>query len=275
MESLQRLGSIDMGLEPEGLITGSLYLMPDRYASSVEMWTTYNQILERVRALPGVSEAGLSAELPIEGGFGCTVQGFEDPTVYDHLSDIGLSTCAGQEPTSPGYFEAARIPLLQGRVFTDRDNNDPASGSVVVSRAFADRFWPGEDPIGKGVAPSGRNVPPFYHVVGVVGDVPARSLDGDPAIAIYYPMVHHPDTPTNWRGFQPSWMRIVVRTELADPLSIAPELRAAVRAVDPLIPLDDIRSMESIVSESVARYTFTSVLLSIAAVVALTLAAVE
>ena len=156
------------------------------------------EILDRVESVPGVASVGMTAELPAQGGFGCTVQGFEEQAVYDRLSDLGLSTCAGQEPTTPGYFEAAGIPLLRGRTFTMGDNDDPATGAVVVSQAFADRFWSGEDPIGKGVAPNGRRDDPFYRVVGVVDDVPAGALGAGPAVAIYYPVVAHPETPGTW-----------------------------------------------------------------------------
>lgn len=272
--TLRELRALDPGVQAEGVLTAGLYLTPSRYRSDREIWRAYAEILERVRAIPGVTEAGMSAELPIEGGFGCTVQGFEDVTVYDRVREAGLTTCAGEEPTTPGYFESLGIPVLQGRSFTDADNDDPSSGAVVVSRAFAERFWPGEDPIGKGVAPHGRTEPPFHHVVGVVGDVPAGSLHGRPAMAIYYPVVAHPETPDRWGGWSPTTMKLVARTGLTDPLRIVPELSRAVTAVDPTAPLTDARSFERILAESTARFSFTSALLNLAAFVALLLAAV-
>jgi predicted permease len=185
-----------------------------------------------------------------------------------------MTTCAGEEPTTPGYFEAAGIQVVQGRTFVDADNDAPDRGAVVVSRAFAERFWPGEDPIGKGVAPRGRTVPPFFHVVGVVGDVPANSLDGAPAMAIYYPIVHKPPEEGNWDWWRPTSLNLVVRSELADPASILPAVRGAVATVDPTAPVANARSLEQIVAESTARITFTSILLGIAALTALFLAAV-
>ncbi len=89
-------------------------------------------------------------------GFGCTVQGFEEPIVYERIKAAGLTTCAGQSPTSAGYFEALRIPLIAGRYLSDDDNLAPERAAVVVTKAFAERFWPGENPIGKGVNPNGR-----------------------------------------------------------------------------------------------------------------------
>ncbi len=274
VESMQRLNAIDAGVDAEGMLTAGIFLSPERYEDDAAMWGAYRQILDRVRAVPGVSGAGMTSELPVLGGFGCTVQGFEDTRVYDRLQDAGLTTCAGQEPTTPGYFEAAGIPLLQGRTFTNADNDNPATGAVVVSRAFGERFWPGENPIGKAVAPSGRTEGPFYQVVGVVGDVPAGSLDGEDAIAVYYPIVHHPETPGNWGGWWPLNMSLVVRTDLADPLALAAQIRRAVQEVDPSIPVAHVAPMEQIIGASTARFRFTSVLLGIAAAVALILAVV-
>jgi predicted permease len=274
LESLRRLQAVDPGVDPEGVIAASIHLTPGRYTSDVEIWRAYEQILSGVRSIPGVTAAGGSAEIPLEGGFGCTVQGFEDPGVNERLSAGGMTSCAGQEPTAPGYFEAAGIPVLRGRTFVDADNDDPERGAVVVSQAFAERFWPGEDPIGKGVAPNGRTVPPFYHVVGVVGDVPASSLDGAAAVAVYYPIAYMGPSEGRWSWWRPTSMDLVIRTELADPASILPGVRRAIEAVDPTIPLANARSLEQVVAESMARVTFTSILLGIAAAMALFLAAV-
>ncbi|HZD03646.1 MAG TPA: FtsX-like permease family protein, partial [Longimicrobiales bacterium] len=164
VESLRRLGDLDPGMDPEGVVAASVYLSPARYPDDLSVWNAFDRMLEGVRAIPGVTAAGMTQDLPVEGDFGCTVQGFRDPAVREHLNDVGLSICAGQEVTTPGYFEAAGIPLLQGRTFTDTDDDDPSTGAVVVSRAFAERFRPGQDAIGKAVAPNGRTVPPFHHV---------------------------------------------------------------------------------------------------------------
>jgi hypothetical protein len=154
-----------------------------------------------------VSAAGLSGEVPVQGGYGCVVQGFEESVVYDRLREAGLTTCAGQEPTTPGFFEAMGIPILEGRALAAGDNEGGAPAVVVVSRAFADRFWPGENAIGKGVAPSGRTNGPFYRVVGVAGDVAASAGEGqDPlsqrAVAVYYPIQKHPGA--GWQNVDPA-----------------------------------------------------------------------
>jgi ABC-type lipoprotein release transport system permease subunit len=139
-----------------------------------------------------------------------------------------------------------------------------------VSDAFAEHFWPGEDPIGKGIGPSGRSKPPFYRVVGVVGDVYPSSLTDKPAVAVYYPVTRIPDT----SGWWPNAMYLAVRTELSNPMALLPAIRGAVQEVDPSIPVAKVEEMQTIVDRSMSRLSFTMVLLGVAASVALLLAAI-
>jgi putative ABC transport system permease protein len=190
-----------------------------------------------------------------------------------------MTTCAGQTRVTPGYFETLGVPLLEGRLLEPGDNDDPTRAAVVVSKAFADRFWPGEDPIGQGVGPGGRGVPPFFHVVGVVGDVARRSTQGQPplsqtAMAIYYPGVDTPLETGNRGRWWPGTMTLVVKTDLADPTSLVPELRRIVSAIDPELPLANARLMRGVVDEAMADVSFLSLRMAISAVVALSLAAV-
>ncbi len=157
LRGFARLRSIDPGMAPDGVLTVEWFLPDQRYDSLSKDWRFHDDVLTRIRAMPGVIAAGASEELPMLTGFGCTVQGFEEPIVYERIKAAGLTTCAGQSPTTAGYFEALRIPLIAGRYLTDDDNLAPERGAVVVTKAFAERFWPGENPIGKGVNPSGRS----------------------------------------------------------------------------------------------------------------------
>jgi hypothetical protein len=270
MESFRRLRSVDSGIQPAGVLTLRLFLPYPRYDSIPKMWRFHSAALERVRALPGIAAAGLTSDLPLSGGFGCTVQGFEDRAVSERLAEAGGTSCAGQEPTSPGYFEAMGIPVLRGRGLTREDLDFPERGSVVVSQAFADRFWPGEDPIGKGVGPSGNNRPPFYRVVGVVGDVYNEPPAGERAVAIYYPVTRIPGTP----GWWPNPMTLVVKSGLDDPASLLPAIQRAIQQVDPTIPPADVELMETLVERSMAQLSFITTLIAIAAATALLLAAV-
>ncbi|HYK09225.1 MAG TPA: ABC transporter permease, partial [Gemmatimonadales bacterium] len=188
LKSFGRMRATNPGVDPQGVLTVGIYLPRQRYSQMTDMWHFYRDVLARVRAFPGVTAAGVSEDLPFLSDYGCTTQGFEDQDVYQRLRNEHLTTCAGQAVTTPGYFEALGIPLIAGRTFTEDDEGHPEAGAAVVSKAFAERFWPGKNPIGQGVS-SADGRPPFYHVVGVVGDVHAQSIEGPPALAIYYPIV--------------------------------------------------------------------------------------
>ncbi len=270
LESMRRLRAVDLGIRPHGVLTAQLYLPYQRFDSLPKMWRFYSAALDRIQALPGVEAAGLTSDLPLEGGYGCTVQGFEDPAVRQRIADAQGTLCAGQEPTSPGYIEAMGIPVIRGRPLEQADLDHPERGSVVVSKAFAERFWPGEDPIGKGVGPNGITNQQFYRVVGVVGDVYAGSAAGSHGLAIYYPVLRIPGTP----GWWPNPMTLVVKARFDDPTTIVPALQSAIREVDPSIPLAGVETMDAIVDRSMAQLSFAMVLLAIAGCTALLLAAV-
>jgi predicted permease len=270
VESFRRLRDVDLGFRPAGVLTMDVFLPYARYDDVPKMWPFYDDALRRVRGLPGVQAAGLTTSLPLDGGFGCTIQGFEDPEVGRRVAESGGTLCAGQEPTSPGYFEAMGIPVLRGRALTQDDLDHPERGAVVVSRAFAERFWPNEDPLGQGVGPSGRTNQQFYRVVGVVGDVRSASPADEPALAIYYPVQRIPGTSAYW----PNPITLVVRTTVSDPMSLLPAIRSTMRQIDPAVPVSNVRDMRGIVSRSMARLSFMMALIGIAASAALLLAAV-
>jgi predicted permease len=269
LQSHRRLSRVSPGVDPQGVLTLQLYVMGPRYDTPVKMWQFYRQALENVRRVPGVRDAGVTTALPLLG-YGCTVQGFEDERVMQRVRDSKGTLCADMVETSPGAFEALGVPLLAGRTFTTEDNDDPARGVVMVSKTFAERFWPGEDPIGKGVIPFNRKGGRPYRVIGVVGDVHQETLDDDPASAIYYPMVAIPSEATWW----PQQVYLTVRTGFADPVTLLPAIRDAARAVDPAIPLANAEDMTTVVARSMTRLSITMTLLAIAAAMAVLLAAI-
>jgi putative ABC transport system permease protein len=277
VRSVRALHATDIGMDPAGTLAVDLHLPSDRYPDDVDLWAFHRAVLEQVRALPGVTAAGMGEEVPVAGGYGCTVQGFEDTAVYDRMTEAGMTTCAGQVRVTPAYFEALGIPIEEGRGLEAGDFEDPSRAAVVVSRAFADRFWRGESAIGKGVGPSGRTRPPFFRVVGVAGDVPARARGGAPlsetAMAVYYPVVDNPEVEGNWYWW-PGSMTLVVRAGNGDPTSLLPAVRGVVAGIDPEVPLANPRTMDAVVAEAAATVAFLSLLLAIAAAVAVLLAAV-
>src|SRR6185503_1996653 len=96
LQSFRRLRAVDPGIDPRGVLTLEWYLPYQRYDSLSKVWRFHTEVLEKIRALPGVVAAGASEELPLLTGFGCTVQGFEESVVYDRIKQAGLTTCAGQ-----------------------------------------------------------------------------------------------------------------------------------------------------------------------------------
>lgn len=278
-DGLQALQSRDPGFDPDGVASVQLFADPTRYPDDVALWDLHRRLLEEVRALPGVVAAGMGEELPVRGLDGCTVQAFEDRTVYERMDDAGLTTCAAQIRVTPGYLEALGVPVEAGRGLQAADNDDPSRAAVVVSRAFADRFWPGEDPLGKGIGPSGRSVEPYYQVVGVAGDVARRSEEGVPplsqsAIAVYYPGVYTPASAGRWGGWWPGAMELVVRTEGVDATSVLPAIRRVVSGIDPEIPLAEAGPLTDALDEAMAGASFLSYLMIVSALAALLLAAV-
>ncbi|MDX1494590.1 MAG: FtsX-like permease family protein, partial [Longimicrobiales bacterium] len=278
-DGLQALQSRDPGFDPDGVATVQLFADRTRYPDDVALWDLHRRVLEEVRALPGVVAAGMGEEVPVRGLDGCTVQAFEDRTVYERMDDAGLTTCAAQIRVTPGYLEALGVPIEVGRGLEPGDNDDPSRAAVVVSRAFADRFWPGEDPIGKGIGPSGRSMEPYYRVVGVAGNVAQRAEEGAPpltqsAMAVYYPGVYTPPTEGRWGGWWPGAMELVIRTEGIDAASILPAVRRTVSEIDPEIPLAEAGLLADSLDEAMAGASFLSYLMMVAALAALLLAAV-
>jgi len=147
---------------------------------------------------------------------------------------------------------------------------ESGSGAVVVTRSLADRFWPGANPIGRGIKGNGSN-PPFYRIVGVADDVHGEGLEKPPVEAVFFPIV-----PINGAGLwsPPNDMELVVRTGLDDPTTAGPSIRRAIASIDPALSVDHVQSMSAVVTHSLARVSFIFGLLGIAAMMALLLSAV-
>jgi hypothetical protein len=175
--------------------------------------------------------------------------------------------CLSRALVSPGYFEVMGM-AVEGRV-PEWEDNDSRSGAVVVSRSLVRRFWPEERGIGRGIRGNGDQ-PPWYRIVGVTGDVRAEGLDEPPTEIAYFPLLPIPGA-NLW--IPPRGVTLVVRTALPQPLSIVPAVRRLLHEMDSDVPLFDIRSMEDVVADSMARRSFAMLLLTVAAGMALALSA--
>jgi putative ABC transport system permease protein len=259
IRSFARLTAVDPGFRPQGVLTLRLLLPEGKYKDAERVAFT-QRVEERLRALPGVTGAGMVSNLPMSGEEnieGMVIEGKPQPKPEDvPLGDFRQAT--------PGYFEAMGIPLVAGRLFTDGDRLDGAP-VAVIDETLARAYWPGENALGKRFrfGGFGQSDEPWITVAGIVGNVRNSGLHVDARPQLYVPQAQSPS----------GQLSFVVRTA-GDPKRLIPDARAAVFAVDRNQPIDRMRTMEEMISASVAGRRFNMVLLVIFAGLALVLAAV-
>lgn len=263
VRSIGRLAAVEPGFEPANTVTIDLALPSARYRSYGEVARFYRELTAQVEGLPGVRTAG-AGPLPLEGFGGCALIFLEDQPVIEDERPPCVTTALA----APGYFDALGIPL-RGRGPTWSETEGAVAG-VVVTDALARRFWPDEDPIGKGVRGNGWGQP-FYRVVGVTAPLRAEDLDGAPTEAVFFPIVPLEGAPL-WSP--PRAMTLIVRTDGASADALAGAVRRTVAGLDALIPVGRVTTMGDVVARSYGRRTFTMLLLGIAAGMALLLSVV-
>jgi len=260
IKSMGRLRGIDPGFDPAGVALARVSLPENRYPEEEQIYVFCSQVLERVRALPGVESAGAVLDHPLSGGavtLSFVIQGRPEP-------EPGQEPVAGYQVMTPGYLEAMRIPLRKGRYFTDLDE-ESAPRVAVVNEAMVRRFFPDEEPLGKRIAigdtPEEDSV--WATIVGVVGDVRHFNLDEAGGAEVYIPFAQDP-----WL-----FMSFVVRTE-GEPESLISALRGVVLATDPDQPVYGLNTMERVVADNIAADRFVMLLMGIFAAMSAMLAAV-
>jgi putative ABC transport system permease protein len=262
IKSFYRLTGVDPGFQPDKALTMRMQLSGEKYGDPVKRRAFYDQLLQQVQSLPGVQSAGVITQLPLTTQgllFSFSLEG-QPPLPSANLPQAAFRVI------SQDYFRAMGIPLLRGRSFTPQDTAD-AQAVVIINRTMSERFWPGQEALGKRfkVGPSdGSN--PWFVVIGVVGDVRQSSLDQALRPEMY--VSHLQD-----RRFFAIPRDLVVRTA-GDPLAMTATVRAEIWMLDKDLPLFRVRTMEQILSASVAGQRFNMLLLSVFAALALLLAAV-
>jgi len=267
LRSFDQLRRVQPGFDPSHTLTFSLSLPFTRYDTREKALVLHRALQERIRGLPGVVAvgAGGGATPFVDFGTGCSVV-FRQNLPYD----VGEQTPCVSTPTAiPGYFETLGMEV-RGRVPTWADV-EQRTGAVVVTRALADRLWPGDDPIGKGIATNGQDSDVWYHVVGVIPELRVEALDQPPTEGVFYAAT---GLRPNQRSGALNDLTLFVRTSGSDPLALVAPIRAMVQELDPLVPLEDARTMAAVVARSMSRVTFSLVLLGIAGVMGLLLSAV-
>ena len=255
VRALVRTSQQGVGYDPTRVLTAQLQLPPSRYATGPERVAAMERIFERVSAIPGVTQAGATMNRFTPGFAYQTSVDIENQPTPD-----GSSHTVQFRRVSASYFSTMRIRMIRGRVFTPQDSlSTPVV--AVVSQSFANKHWPGVDPIGRRL----KRGASLMTVVGVVDDVADVDLLQAPEPTLYAAW-----TQTANVAFP---MGLVLRTS-ADPEALAPSLRQAVASVDPLLALDRIQSVETFLSDSLAPQRFRTTLMLGLALVGLLLGAI-
>jgi putative ABC transport system permease protein len=277
IRSFYLLQKVNPGFSHEHLTSFSVSLPQKKYATDEQQASFYNRLLENIRALPGVESTAAASGLPL-GNNGWQTSFVIDGQPVPPREQIPLmEACL----VTPDYFKAMNIPVLRGRVFTDRDDRSHLAGrdlsklnenqravaglnSIVIDEEFAKRYWPNEDPVGKHVRLGTENDAPKLEVLGVVGRVKMESLNqNSDRVQGYFPFNQTPDT----------GMTVLIKGA-SDPNLLISSVRGAIREIDPDQPIYSIRTMNEIRAESVAGERLNLTLLSLFAGIALVLAIV-
>jgi putative ABC transport system permease protein len=259
LRSFQHLFAVPPGFDAPGLLTLQVQTSGRRYAGDEPTHRFFNDALDAVRQVPGVSAAALTSQLPLSGDSETWGVHFE----WSPTQTADQDRSAFRYTVSPEYFEAMGIPLRRGRFL---DSHDVAGSplAVVINESFARRRLPGIDPIGKRLH-IGPDTGPWYTIVGVVSDVKQLSLAVSQADAVYV-------TPGHWR-FADMARWFVIRARL-DVANLAPAIREAIRSIDSDQPILRVATMEQRLATSTAQRRFALILFEAFGVVALLLAAI-
>lgn len=256
--SLGKLLEVTPGFDPEGVVTFELQTYGPRYADDAPVHHFYQQVVDEVRALPGVTGAAVVSQLPLSSDYDTWGIRLEQPTAQAGQPDPNTFRFA----VSPEYLETMQIPLLKGRGFTPADNAG-APPVVLINDAIARQLFPGRDPIGQRIQLGGTDSP-FREIVGVVAAVHHQGLDVGAESQIYLPETQNP--------FADSRMVLVVRGRAA-ATTLVPAVRQAIHQVDPTVPIATVATMTDYLQRHAATRRFALAVFQWFAIGALLLAA--
>jgi len=258
IRTLQRATSVEAGFRPDHLVTAQMELNGAQWTPARQR-TFRNELLERLRAVPGVTQAAITFVLPIDGSQWNSIFIVSNNPVPERAK---LPSSAFT-PVTPGYFETVGMRLLRGRYFDGHDSENAAS-VAVVNESFAKRMWPDENPIGQSLKqgwPEDRGS--WREVVGVVADVKFNGLTAETPLQVYLPIDQEPVRD----------LALVARTS-DDPASLLPTVESLVHDLDRDLPLFGKRTMDQILESSMARERMSMIVFMVFAAVALALASI-
>ncbi len=258
VRGFRMLVSRTANFQPETVLALRLTPTATRYPTAVERVAFYQSVLDKLHTLPGLRAAVVVTAMPFSShsnGRAFTIEG--------RAPERGLQPSSQFQAVSPDYFTAMRIPLVKGRLLTAADSRE-APRVTVISEPLARRWWPNESPIGKRFKlGDDKSKEPWMTIVGVVAGVAHNMQDKNPRQALYAPF-----TQSN-----ALWMDVGIRTA-GDPLQLAPSVSAAIRSVDPQLPITGMASLDSWIYEQGVGMNYMAVLMGIFGVLALVLATI-
>src|SRR5512140_943433 len=262
LRSFARLTKVDPGFDPSHVLTTQISLPATRYRDGASITRFVEELRRRTAQIPGVTAASIAGGMPFidapDTTYSFEGQELADPNDRPHANLFAVT---------PGYFETLRIPLIRGRYFTDADRG---RNVTVIDERMARRAFGDADPVGRRMAANGTHVPAM-EIVGVVGHVEKRSLDGKGTVDSGY-YLEHGTLARLFAGFSAHAI-VAVRTQ-GDPMAVAAAVRQAVLSIDPLQPVYSQQTLEQLVSDSLRDRRLTLLLLGVFAAVALLLAGV-
>ncbi|HEY4563463.1 MAG TPA: ABC transporter permease, partial [Thermoanaerobaculia bacterium] len=257
IRSFLRLQAVHPGFDAKGLLTMRALLPAAKYQDDARQIAFFRQAAARLRTLPGVISASVVSALPF-ADLGAATSFSIEGTSFTHEADKPTTDV---RVVDEEYFHTLRIPLLAGRTFTAQEAVEDRK-VAVINETLARKYFPGVNPVGKRILVNMTAEPTYTEIIGVVGDARYASLDGELHPMVYWTAPH----------LTYSAMTFVLRTA-GDPADLAPAARREILAIDKDQPVSDVRTMESWLSESLARTRFGTLLLGAFAGLALTLAA--
>ena len=259
IRSFVRLQQVDRGFSTDNILTMVVPLPEAKYRQDAQLVSFFSQALDHIRHLPAVRSAGMVNFLPLYGGLG-SATGFkilgqpEPPPGQGPGCDVRVADA--------GYFPTMGIPLLRGRNFSDREQQE-SRHVILINEALARKYFPNADPIGQRLDVQMFDSPQPAEIIGIVGNVRYDSLIDESPPAVYFP---HPDLAY-------PFMTLVIRTD-GEPSAIARAVQREVRALDSNQPVSDVRTMGQVMSQWTSRSRFNTLLLGLFAALATLLSAI-
>jgi putative ABC transport system permease protein len=269
VKNFQGLLNVNESYSPRTLLTLNLTLPRAQYATQPQQLAFFEQVLQRLNGVPGVQSAAIVTNVPYANGGGVGENTF---SIREHpATKRGAQQDAIVENMSPAYFRIMNIALRDGRLLNDGDGANTTK-VVVISESLARRYFPGENPLGKHIS-TGRNPAdtsdtgiaehPWWTIVGVVND-------------LHYSWINKEDIPTIYGSFRqwPPYYTFVVLRAVNEPSQLIPAVHAEIAAVDPELPLYNIKPMDRLISESIIGIAYVASMMAVLGVIALILASV-